>query len=79
MENHALILDLLAWIAEQPRAYDDVMDAWKTSCPRLTVWEDTVDASYVMVSFAGEGRRQVAITAVGEEFLRRNGRLANQS
>lgn len=79
MENEALILDLLAWIAAEPRAYDDVMDAWKTSCPRLTVWEDTVDARYVKVSFAGEGLRQVAITGAGEDFLRRNGRLANQS
>ena len=79
MENEALILDLLAWVAEEPRAYEEVMEAWRTSCPRLTVWEDTVDARYVRISFAGEGIRQVAITAAGEEFLRRSGRLVQQS
>lgn len=38
-----LILDFLEWIAREPRAYADVMDAWRTSCPRLTVWEDAID------------------------------------
>ena len=27
--------------------YDEVMEAWRTSCPRLTVWEDAVDRSFV--------------------------------
>lgn len=35
-----LILDLLEWLAEGDRSYEEVMDAWRTSCPRLTVWED---------------------------------------
>lgn len=38
-----LILDFLEWIAREPRPYADVMDAWRTSCPRLTVWEDAID------------------------------------
>jgi len=33
-----LILDLVAWVADSPKPYLDVMDAWRTSCPRLTVW-----------------------------------------
>ena len=41
-ETDALILDLVEWVAAQPRAYSDVMDAWRTSCPRLPVWEDAV-------------------------------------
>ena len=36
-----LIRDLVSWIAERPRPYADVMDAWRTSCPRLTIWEAT--------------------------------------
>mgnify|MGYP002382501856 CR=1 FL=1 len=28
--------DLVEWIAKEPRPYADVMDAWRTSCPRLT-------------------------------------------
>ena len=33
-----LILDLLEWVAARPRTYTEVMDAWRTSCPRLTIW-----------------------------------------
>ena len=39
-----LTIDLLAWLAAEPRDYFDVMDAWRTSCPRLTIWEDAIDA-----------------------------------
>jgi len=36
----ALVIDLLEWIGERPRPYAEVMDAWRTSCPRLPVWEE---------------------------------------
>lgn len=36
----ALILDLLEWIDSAPRPYREVMDVWRTSCPRLPVWEE---------------------------------------
>ena len=42
-----LILDLVEWVAKEPRAYADVMDSWRTSCPRLTVWEDAVDRGFL--------------------------------
>ena len=35
-----LILDLLEWVAARDRTYEETMDAWRTSCPRLPVWED---------------------------------------
>ncbi len=35
-----LTIQFLAWVAAQPRTYAEVMDAWRTSCPRLTIWED---------------------------------------
>lgn len=37
-----LTLQLLDWIAENPRTYGDVIDAWRTSCPRLPVWEEAI-------------------------------------
>lgn len=46
-EVRALIVDLVEWVAARPRTYDDVMDAWRTSCPRLTIWEDTIDQGLV--------------------------------
>jgi hypothetical protein len=42
-----LTIDFLAWLAAEPRDYTDVMDAWRTSCPRLTVWEDAIDANLI--------------------------------
>lgn len=42
-----LILDLVAFVAERPRPYAEVLDAWRTNCPRLTVWEDAVEAGFV--------------------------------
>lgn len=60
-----LILDLVAFVAERPRPYAEVLEAWRTSCPRLTVWEDAVEAGLVtlqdgMVSATEAGRRALA-------------------
>jgi hypothetical protein len=35
-----LILDLLEWLGPQPRPYAEVLEVWRTSCPRLPVWEE---------------------------------------
>jgi predicted transcriptional regulator len=75
MENKALILDLLEWIAARPRKYEDVMDAWRTSCPRLTIWEDAVDAGYVQTQSGTGTQNMVAITDHGKEFLDANHRI----
>ena len=45
----ALILDLIEWVAARERTYEDTMDAWRTSCPRLTVWEDSIDRGLITV------------------------------
>jgi len=37
---HPLTLQLLEWIVNEPRCYAEVLEAWRTSCPRLSVWED---------------------------------------
>ncbi len=42
-----LILDLVAFVAARPRPHAEVLEAWRTSCPRLTVWEDALEAGYV--------------------------------
>jgi len=71
-----LVLDFVEWIAKEPRAYADVLDAWRTSCPRLTVWEDAIDRGLVMRKpVQGESRTRVEVTAAGERFLREHHRL----
>jgi hypothetical protein len=69
-----LVLDLVEWIARAPRLYSEVIDAWRTSCPRLTIWEDAVDRGYVARESVAGGAR-VAITQEGRKLLRDNGRL----
>ncbi len=69
-----LVLDLVEWIAREPRRYSEVIESWRTSCPRLTIWEDAVDRGYVARE-AVAGGTLVSVTATGEKFLRDNGRL----
>ena len=37
-----LLVQFLDWIAVRPRTYQETMDAWRTSCPRISVWEDAL-------------------------------------
>jgi len=60
----ALIVDLLQWLAERERTYEEVMSAWRTSCPKLPVWEDANDRGLVALD-AG----MVRITDAGRALL----------
>ena len=51
----ALITDLLEWIGPQGRRYGDVMEAWRTSCPRLPVWEEANARGYIAKLLEAEG------------------------
>ena len=66
-----LILDLLEWLAASPRSYEDVMAHWRTSCPRLPVWEDAVDEGLVRRENK-EGRAMVALTRAGVDFVKQH-------
>jgi hypothetical protein len=68
-----LILDFLEWLASSPRRYVEVMDAWRTSCPRLTIWEDAFDRGFVVVTDEGQ-ELTVDLTSAGREFLQQRGR-----
>jgi hypothetical protein len=68
-----LLLDLLEWIARQPRLYSEVIETWRTSCPRLTIWEDAVDRGYVTRE-AGAGSGRVIVTTDGATLLQAHGR-----
>ncbi len=66
-----LVLDLLEWLALRDRSYEETMDAWRTSCPRLPVWEDANDLGFVCIE-NGNGRSSVRVTAAGREFLKQH-------
>jgi hypothetical protein len=65
VETTPLTRDLLAWIAAAPRTYRETMDVWRTSCPRLSIWEDAVADGLVQVRV---GRAE--LTLLGEAVLR---------
>jgi hypothetical protein len=74
-----LILDLLEWIDREPRSYADVIDAWRTSCPRLTVWEDAMDRGFAVREHAKGREVMIRLTAAGRGFLREHGRTVDVS
>jgi len=69
----SLILDLLQWLATADRSYEEVMDAWRTSCPKLPVWEEANDRGLVIREDLN-GRCVVRITSLGRAFLEQQGR-----
>ena len=69
----ALILDLLEWLATGERSYEEVMEAWRTSCPRLTVWEDASDRGLI-ASEQVRGRKLVRPSSSGLALLRQRSR-----
>jgi D-3-phosphoglycerate dehydrogenase len=65
----ALVRDLLEWIGPAPRPYAEVMEAWKTSCPRLPVWEEANSRGFVARHHEPGGPALVSVTEAGRAFL----------
>jgi hypothetical protein len=70
-----LIVEFLEWLAAEPRDYAEVMDGWRTSCPRLPIWEDAVDQGLVRRQNVPGGAAIVEVTADGRRLLAERGRL----
>jgi hypothetical protein len=70
-----LVLDFVEWVAREPRPYAEVVATWRTSCPRLTIWEDAAEAGYVARETTAGFGLMVAVTEDGERLLRDNGRI----
>ena len=70
---HPLTLQMLAWLASRPRTYGETMGAWRTSCPRLSIWEDALADQLVLVGRAnpggGQGAAPVELTSQGWAVL----------
>jgi hypothetical protein len=69
-----LVLDLVEWVGQVPRPHRDVMDVWRTSCPRLTVWEEAVDRGYVARDWDPAQGAIIVLTPLGRAFLDAKGR-----
>jgi hypothetical protein len=64
-----IMIQFLSWVADRPRSYAQTMEAWRTSCPRLSVWEDAVIENLVRIDGA---HRAVTLTPRGHAVLRRS-------
>jgi D-3-phosphoglycerate dehydrogenase len=65
-----LVLDLLEWVAHRDRSYHETMEAWRTSCPRLPVWEEATDRGLIAIECV-DNLPRVRVTPVGLELLTR--------
>jgi hypothetical protein len=67
----APVREFLTWVARCPRTYADAMEAWRSSCPRYTVWEDALADGLIHVAPVGGGvaEPQVTLTVRGQAVL----------
>ncbi len=66
------LTQFLIWVSERPRTYADIMDAWRTSCPRLSAWEDATANGLVDMARAdirADGQAIAVLTAKGHAWL----------
>ncbi len=66
----ALILNLLEWIGSDSRPYSEVIEAWRTSCPRLPVWEEANSRGFLNHEHQAGVGVFVSVSSVGRTFLR---------
>jgi hypothetical protein len=66
-----LTIELLAWIAVRPRTYGEAMEAWRSNCPRHSVWEDALIAGFIETVDGGDtlDESTVTLTALGRTML----------
>ena len=67
-----LIRQLAEWTAERPRSYGEAMEAWRSHCPALTIWEDALAARLIEVRpvpGAATNAAQVRLTPAGQALL----------
>jgi hypothetical protein len=65
-----LVLDLLEWIGSEPRAYSEVIEAWRTSCPRLPVWEEANARGFLGREHEAGREARVFVSAAGKAYLK---------
>ena len=68
-----LMLEFLTWVSSRPRTYEEAMDAWRSTCPRHTIWEDALIDGLIRVARGEAGQRsQVTLTPRGTAILEGN-------
>ncbi len=65
----SLLSDMLQWLAREPHSYRESIEVWRTSCPRLQVWEEAFERGFVARSAGTDGLEVVSVTQTGHRFL----------
>ena len=66
----ALTLQFLDFIADG-RTYGETMEAWRSTCPRMPIWEDAVRDGLVRIENGGAmNSSRIVLTARGTQRLR---------
>ena len=65
----ALVIDLLDWIGPRARPYAEVIDAWRTSCPRLPVWEEANAHGYIQREHVAGSGSLISLSPLGLAVL----------
>jgi hypothetical protein len=68
---NALMLQFLEWLSQRPRTYAEAMDAWQSSCPRHTTWEDALGEGWIRIEGTDE-HSHVTLTPQGKNVLNEN-------
>ncbi|MGE5258760.1 MAG: hypothetical protein ACM3KE_18960 [Hyphomicrobiales bacterium] len=69
-----LMMEFLAWVAGRQRTYVEAMEAWRSTCPRHTIWEDAVMGGLIRVDRRGTVHQsEVRLTPRGRAILHANG------
>ena len=66
----ALVIDLLEWIGPGVRPYSEVIDAWRTSCPRLPVWEEANARGYIVSEHRAGTGALISLSPAGQDMLK---------
>jgi len=67
-----LMREFLTWVSARPRSYAEAMEAWRSNCPRHTVWEDALVGGLIQVEGTGSLRQskvKVSLTPRGRALL----------
>jgi hypothetical protein len=71
VQSSLIMIQFLEWVADRPRSYADVMEAWRSSCPRFPVWEDARADGLVRQYGGDKGERRIELTERGRVALER--------
>jgi hypothetical protein len=72
----ALVIDLLEWLGPQATPYAEVIEAWRTSCPRLPVWEEANARGYIVREHLAGAGALISVSPKGLALLNQHRRIA---